>query len=541
MTKTVWPNGLKTRPSITSNYGKRAPIQTPGGTTSSFHTGTDFGAGNFGDGIKSVQPGTVIFAGYYGGNGNEVRVQHANGCISRYCHMSRIDVSVGQVVDAGTRVGLVGQTGMATGPHLHFRIDQPLTVHHDPLPLMESWLAGDVALTGTQRRAIAIGARRRATPDRTQPAIEPGLPGGSIGNFNGWIHGERVNESGYDSDIWFRGTSGNWFWSGAFEDKGTHDLSDLNPPPVVVPPPATEQKRKVLSKAANVRDYTSTVTGKVVATLEPDVELVVREYAIGQSVTQNGFTSDVWFVVGDKRYASAVVFTSQSIEGLTKVTVPPPADNPYPAGPNPPVWEKFYPGATRVVPAAYSNFENEYSVPDPANRKGFPAKPEGIVQHQWGAPGDYPLSSVVNTISGPKTPGNEAGAHWVIGINAEGQVEVIEMGQPTWRMYGSGPGGNDKFQIENDPRMTPEVIEANRALQVWLRDTFGDGEPLANELHKNQPGAATSCGVYIEPHLTALAIPAKEDPTDPDPEPEPDTALRVMLTTIRDAIDTYLS
>lgn len=87
------------------------------------HLGVDYGA-PIGTPVQSIGNGHVIFAGISGGSGNLVRIAHSNGYETMYMHLSRILVRVGEHVDAGQRVGLVGMTGLATGPHLDFRILQ---------------------------------------------------------------------------------------------------------------------------------------------------------------------------------------------------------------------------------------------------------------------------------------------------------------------------------------------------------------------------------------------------------------------------------
>lgn len=103
---------------ITSGFGYRIhPVYGTG----RLHTGVDMRASS-GAPIGSAAPGTVIFAGVFGGYGNAVIVAHTGGYSSLYAHMSAINVSKGATVSAGTTVGLVGSTGVSTGAHLHFEI-----------------------------------------------------------------------------------------------------------------------------------------------------------------------------------------------------------------------------------------------------------------------------------------------------------------------------------------------------------------------------------------------------------------------------------
>lgn len=83
------------------------------------HNGIDYGAPT-GTPVRTVGDGQVVFAGRQGGYGNVVKVAHSNNRTTVYAHLSRIDVRQGERVQQGERIGAVGATGWATGPHLHF-------------------------------------------------------------------------------------------------------------------------------------------------------------------------------------------------------------------------------------------------------------------------------------------------------------------------------------------------------------------------------------------------------------------------------------
>ena len=85
------------------------------------HTGIDI-AGSTGSAIQAAAAGTVTFAGWDGGYGKFVIINHGNGLVTRYGHCSSLLVSAGQSVSSGQTIGLRGSTGNSTGPHLHFEV-----------------------------------------------------------------------------------------------------------------------------------------------------------------------------------------------------------------------------------------------------------------------------------------------------------------------------------------------------------------------------------------------------------------------------------
>ena len=88
-----------------------------------YHKGVDIATAH-GTPVFAADSGEVIVAGWpdNGGYGNRVMIDHKNGYVTLYGHLSRVDVTVGQSVRRGDKVGLEGNTGRSTGPHLHFEV-----------------------------------------------------------------------------------------------------------------------------------------------------------------------------------------------------------------------------------------------------------------------------------------------------------------------------------------------------------------------------------------------------------------------------------
>ena len=118
---------------ISSGFGYRSD---PFNGHAAMHTGLDF-RGPIGSPIHAAAQGTVSFVGMKQGYGRVVEISHGNGMLTRYAHMSAWRAHVGQQVAAGDVIGLIGNTGRSTGPHLHFEVrinDRAV----NPRPFLES-------------------------------------------------------------------------------------------------------------------------------------------------------------------------------------------------------------------------------------------------------------------------------------------------------------------------------------------------------------------------------------------------------------------
>lgn len=118
---------------VSSSYGYRADPFTGG---AAFHAGLDF-PGPMGSIIYAAAKGRVSFVGQRQGYGNCIEIDHGNGLMTRYAHLSRFGARVGEKVEGGTAIAAMGSTGRSTGPHLHFEVrinDRPV----NPRPFLEA-------------------------------------------------------------------------------------------------------------------------------------------------------------------------------------------------------------------------------------------------------------------------------------------------------------------------------------------------------------------------------------------------------------------
>jgi len=137
----LWEPGPFRRPVeggyVTSPFGEKRDFSTGG---SESHIGTDFGGLPEGTPVYAAARGRVVIAREFVIRGNFVCIDHGRGLFTLYNHMSALTVSDGQMVEAGQQIGAIGQTGVATGPHLHFEV-RLATWAVDPMTLLNEGLS----------------------------------------------------------------------------------------------------------------------------------------------------------------------------------------------------------------------------------------------------------------------------------------------------------------------------------------------------------------------------------------------------------------
>lgn len=133
------------------------------------HTGVDYAAAA-GTPVRATGDGVVVHAGWRGGYGNLVEVQHPSGYSTRYAHLSQVapGVSAGSFVRQGALVGRVGSTGLATGPHLHYELrrqGRPVDPERVAAAGLRGDLAADLGWAGARGRLSRLLARTPTMAD----------------------------------------------------------------------------------------------------------------------------------------------------------------------------------------------------------------------------------------------------------------------------------------------------------------------------------------------------------------------------------------
>lgn len=261
------------------------PIPFANHATYPGHSGVDF-AQPRGTIFRASGPGVMQGRWSNPRGGNLFGVKYDGYPSVFYAHLDNYaDVPApGTRLNEGDVIGHVGNSGNSTGPHLHMEVEGHATTagfwqFFDPNRVVGG---GGGTVGPTQRQVVPNAvANGRAEPSSQSPLVGEPLAPNTIGNFDGWINGENVE----GNSVWFRGTSGRWFWSGGFTDHGTHDLADLNPPSL-----RGYQRQVVGHATANGRSQPTT-TVPVEQELPPGTIADFDGWIRGESVEGN----DVWF------------------------------------------------------------------------------------------------------------------------------------------------------------------------------------------------------------------------------------------------------
>jgi murein DD-endopeptidase MepM/ murein hydrolase activator NlpD len=126
-----------------------------------FHSGTDF-RGKPGTPVVAAGDGIVTFSGRLGGYGNVIDINHGGGVLTRYAHLRRIEAKKDAAITAGERIGQVGSTGRATGPHLHFEVRLDGSPVSPTLAMTVASLQRDAPLAG-RLAAMSLSPELQAT------------------------------------------------------------------------------------------------------------------------------------------------------------------------------------------------------------------------------------------------------------------------------------------------------------------------------------------------------------------------------------------
>lgn len=426
-------------------------------TTYRGHGGIDFPQKR-GTVIPASGPGVVYHRNTTARGGNQIWVRYdLNGAEVGYCHMDSFAgcPAVGTRVQAGTRLGYVGSKGInSTGPHLHIEINghagsDGVWKFFDQGCVIGGSSAGGgsaekVDVAKGQRTAGPHGVKRRSEPSSRSAIAGEGLDAGVVGNFDGWMRGENVD----GNDVWYRGISGDWFWSGGFvEGANGTGLKDLNPS---APALGAQQRQVLATDVVRRRSQPTSTSPEAGDPLPAGTVGNFTGWARGESVAGN----DVWF-----RGTSGHWF-----------------------------WSGGFVGGANTAGLADLNQANPPTPPPPAGSVLDPAAPwkkqtpDSELVDAWIGSPNYNNSS---TGAGAKTK-THIDLHWfgtsstLAGTDAHFQNSAaVKNGRGTGAssQYGIGADGTvHQYVLERDYAHTNGTYEAN-ATGITIEHEAGPGKP----------------------------------------------------------------
>lgn len=335
----------------------------------------------------------------------------------------------------------------------------------------------NVPLEPTQRKVGANPVKRRADATTQSAEKQPPLDPHGVANFNGWKNGEPINDGISNTDVWFRGISGDWFWSGGFTSQSTAGLTNLNP---VAPPAIKANQRQVDPVPVNVR-ASANAGASLSGSLAANAIVTPEGWVTGQSV--QGIA--VWYKV-QGGYAWAGGFTKEDTGGLIdlnpKTPTPEPVDPPLPTDPTGPTSDRG-PGPVLSQIDNWSESAQEFTVkfprpvkasvdiamdptivettvlPNGGFNEGRHGVPNHIVLHHVAGNN---LSGAINTLSGPEAPT----ANYVVKDKALVSM-VPEEDTPATNTRWKSNQYSVTFEICNDKTNTDKPSAESHETAAW--------------------------------------------------------------------------
>ena len=301
------------------------------------HTGVDF-AVPVGTPIYAAESGVIDFEGWASTlsasniwwiapayAGITVLVNHGNGLISLTGHMSSTVVDRGQRVAKGQLIGYSGNTGLSTGPHVHYEIlGWPLQPYNgfygrlNPSAYISGYaedantVVNPSPVLGANQRKVGPANLNQRAEANTGATVVRTIQANTVETFTGYVRGQEVSIGEVTSNIWYKDDQG-YVWSGGFTSQSTDGLPDRTPAPPLAP-----NERRVNDGNVNQRATPSTASA-VVRIIAANSREKFDGFVRGENVTVNGFTSDIWYKDG-QGYAWAGGFTPSDTSGLADLT-----------------------------------------------------------------------------------------------------------------------------------------------------------------------------------------------------------------------------